>query len=122
MPFEHAGQIFFGFSSRYAESRRCQKRMPPNRRTCISAGHIGQMIEMKRAGNRVLPERVVPPRKVRMDRLVERRGGQVRADIDAGLFRQSGRVDAHTPQHTGRANAALTPVTVDRHMAVILPA
>ena len=75
MPFEHADEISFGLSSRYAESRRCQGRMPPDRRARVGVGHIRQMIEMKRAGNCIFPERVASPREVRVD-LRERGGGK----------------------------------------------
>ena len=86
MPFEHADEIFFGFLSRYAESYRYHRGMAPNCRAGFRVGHVGHVIEMKRASNCVLSERVASPRKVGMDRLVERCGGQVRANIDAWLF------------------------------------
>ena len=53
---------------------------------------------------------------------IEGRRRQIFPDVRICRLRKIRGMNAQAAQHTGRANTALTPVIVDRHMAVILPA
>ena len=122
---EHAFQLRLRVSLVQSEGSVQEVGLPPDGgRAGWRPAQVGQVVEMKDPGDRVLVKRALglSMHKCRGGGALESGGAQILPHVGLGSLARAGGVNAHSSEQASRANPALAEACGYRHLSGTLPA